>query len=118
MPKQLLLGDTWFWGGRDERFASIQCQRPVPNAGGLVFNGGSQAARLATPPAQCSTVAGTTTLAPGFDLGWYAEEDLGGVLSEAPAACTWGPNRIDTLLPWREPAPMTRTVLRIDPIPE
>jgi hypothetical protein len=28
-------------------------------------------------------------------VSWSGEEDLGGVLSTAPAACTWGPGRVD-----------------------
>jgi hypothetical protein len=31
-----------------------------------------------------------------FDGGWHVEEDLGGVLNESPASCSWGPERIDT----------------------
>jgi hypothetical protein len=30
-----------------------------------------------------------------FDGGWHEEEDLGGVLTSGPGACTWGPGRVD-----------------------
>jgi hypothetical protein len=30
---------------------------------------------------------------------WTGEEDLGGILTSSPAACSWGSNRIDVFYP-------------------
>jgi hypothetical protein len=30
---------------------------------------------------------------------WTGEEDLGGILTSNPAACSWGSNRIDVFYP-------------------